>query len=210
MTGRSTDISSLAQSADGRRRRSERTRAKLVEATIALLEEGVVWPSADQLAERAGVARRSIFRLYGDMESVYFDLAKRQAGIALPVLTAAPPPGSTEERVQALVKLRLGWFEQVAPVRRAAHARRYASPILDQTLRASWLLLRRQVEAFFQPELEHAPKDTVEILDALLSFETWDRLRTAQGLGVRRTRKLVTHSVLDVLAPQRRVPPHLE
>ena len=40
----------------------------------------------------------------------------------------------------------------------------------------------------------------VEALDAMTSWETWDRLRTSQRLGVDEATRVVTTSVLGVLA----------
>ena len=45
---------------DGRRLRSERTRLAIIDAAIALQEEGVLIPTAQQISDRAGVLIRNI------------------------------------------------------------------------------------------------------------------------------------------------------
>ena len=55
---------------DGRRLRSQVSRAKIVEALMTLVEAGQVDPSAEEVAATAGVGLRSVFRHFKDMESL--------------------------------------------------------------------------------------------------------------------------------------------
>ena len=55
---------------DGRRARRHRSRDLAVDALLDLLDEGVVRPTAQQVAERSGVSLRSIFRIFDDVESL--------------------------------------------------------------------------------------------------------------------------------------------
>ena len=55
------------ESLDGRRQRSARSRAAIIEASFELMQEGVLAPTAQQIAERAGVGIRSFFRHFEDM-----------------------------------------------------------------------------------------------------------------------------------------------
>ena len=50
------------EAVDGRRLRSERTRLSIVEAALALQEEVVLVPTAQQIADRAGLPIRTFFR----------------------------------------------------------------------------------------------------------------------------------------------------
>ncbi len=66
------------------------------------------------------------------------------------------------------------------------------------------MILRDHLAPLFAPELtamRPARRDAVvEALDAMTSWETWDRLRTSQRLGVDEATRVVTTSVLGVLA----------
>jgi AcrR family transcriptional regulator len=62
---------------DGRRKRSETSRQRIVEAMIALVGEGHMSPSAEQVATRAGVGLRTVFRHFADMDSLYASMALR-------------------------------------------------------------------------------------------------------------------------------------
>ncbi|MEL0137982.1 MAG: helix-turn-helix domain-containing protein, partial [Halieaceae bacterium] len=61
----------IVQSSDGRRQRSERSQVAIVEAALALMDEGVLVPTAQQIADRAGVGIRSFFRHFTDMDSLF-------------------------------------------------------------------------------------------------------------------------------------------
>ena len=49
-----------AEAVDGRVTRTLRSRLAICDACLDLVQEGVLQPGADQIAERAGVSRRSI------------------------------------------------------------------------------------------------------------------------------------------------------
>ena len=56
---------------DGRSARAERTRTAIVDALISLLEEGDLQPTANRIADRAGISLRLIYHHFGDLESLY-------------------------------------------------------------------------------------------------------------------------------------------
>ena len=62
----------VAQStSDGRLKRSVATRKKILQALTALTYEGVLSPTAEQVAMRADVGLRTVFRHFDDMDSLY-------------------------------------------------------------------------------------------------------------------------------------------
>ncbi len=60
-----------AGSTDGRIARGERTRRKVAEALISLLEEGDTQPTAKLIAQRADVSLRLVFHHFEDMDALY-------------------------------------------------------------------------------------------------------------------------------------------
>jgi hypothetical protein len=58
---------------------------------------------------------------------------------------------------------------------------------------------RRQLTTTFAAELRRAPPDLVEALDAVSSFEMWDRLRNGQRLARGRAAEAMVSAVLAVL-----------
>ena len=59
------------ESADGRHSRSIATRKRIVAGFIELIAEGSVSPTAEQVAQRAGIGLRTVFRHFDDMETLY-------------------------------------------------------------------------------------------------------------------------------------------
>ena len=72
-TGRKT----ATGSPDGRALRSERSRQVIIDAMLELVGEGNLVPTAQQVAERAEVGIRTVFRHFSEMESLYSTADKR-------------------------------------------------------------------------------------------------------------------------------------
>ena len=75
---------------DGRLARSARTRHAVVDALLDLLGEGDLRPTAARIAERAGVSLRLVFHHFDDVETIYNELADRQAERVKPLTVPIP------------------------------------------------------------------------------------------------------------------------
>ena len=56
---------------DGRAARALRTRNRVVDALLDLVDEGDLRPSAADVARRAGVSLRSVFQHFDDLETLF-------------------------------------------------------------------------------------------------------------------------------------------
>lgn len=188
-----------ASALDGRARRRERSHEAIVQALFELIGGGMMQPTAQQVAEAAGVGIRSVFRHFADMESLYAQIDARVLAEASPVLRGEPTPGSVAQRVRALAERRTDFFERIAPYKRAAAVQRWRSDFLR---RRQAVLVRTMREDMLRwlPELIRAPGDLIDALDLVLSFEAWDRLRTDQRLGRERARDVFVRAALAVAA----------
>jgi TetR/AcrR family transcriptional regulator of autoinduction and epiphytic fitness len=63
---------------DGRTARAHRTRDAVVEALLSLQEEGDLEPTAQRVAARAGVALRSVYAHFSDMETLWARAGRRE------------------------------------------------------------------------------------------------------------------------------------
>jgi len=192
-----------APSTDGRQRRSERSREAIVQALFELVGEGILQPTAQQVAEAAGVGIRSVFRHFADMESLFVEMDGRLQRDALPLLRGTPPEGGVEKRARALADRRIAFFEKIAPYKRAGTIQRWRSEFLRGQHGTLVRALRADLLRWL-PELRGAPADLVEALDLALSFEAWDRLRTDQRLGRERARDALVRTVTALLAARDR------
>jgi AcrR family transcriptional regulator len=193
---------------DGRSLRRLRNEEAAVDAILDLLTEGVVQPTAQEVADRSGVSMRSIFRLFQDMEALNAAAVERQLARVGPLLAEIPTTGSLAERIAALADDRARFFEAVAPVRRLAVRRAAHSPALESGLARANRHFRGQVAEVFAAELAAAgapgapgpEHDLLDALDAAASWEAWDRLRRAQSLSVGAARRVVARTLAALLA----------
>ena len=105
---------------DGRRARRHRSRDLAVDALLDLLNEGVVRPTAQQVAERSGVSLRSIFRIFDDVESLNAAACARQVTRVRHLFVDVPADGTLDTRIDQFVTINGRLYESIAPVRRAA------------------------------------------------------------------------------------------
>jgi AcrR family transcriptional regulator len=184
---------------DGRVRRGERSGQAIVEALVGLVGEGILEPTAQQVAARAGVGLRTVFRRFADMESLFAEMSARVQREALPLLVEGRPSGDLTERARALVGQRATFFERIAPFKRSGNLKRWRSPFLRDRHARLVRELRADLMRWL-PELRRAPASVVDALDLVTSFEAWDRLRTEQRLGRERTQAAVERMVLCLVA----------
>jgi len=176
---------------DGRLQRSERSREAIVRALFDLVGAGNLQPTAEQVADEAGVGIRTVFRHYSDMDSLFVAMDARLRETALPLLLETPPEVAGEKRVEAFLRHRVALFERVAPYIRGEVPRRWRSSFL-QTSHARFVRELRHDLLRWIPELEDAPAEVLEAVDLASSFEAWDRLRTEQKLTRSRANEVLT------------------
>lgn len=184
---------------DGRRQRSDESRQRIVDAMLEFAREGQPQPSAEAVAERAGVGRRTVFRLFNDMESLYREM-HMVVMLRIESIKAIPVKGDTaEERLVWIIERRIRLFEEIMPLKAAADTQRWHSPFL-QDAHAQTVLLLRQMLQFLLPKDVKEDSDKFEALDAALSLEVWRRLREDQKLTVKNARRAWEKMVAAIIA----------
>jgi len=192
-------------STDGRVRRAARSRAAIEDALFALVGEGVVQPTVQDVAVRAGVAMRSVFRHFSDMESLFASVDARVRQEALALLHAPNLRASLSDRISALARQRARIFEHIAPYKRAGDVQRWRSPYVQSQQAQLVDELRLRLHAWL-PELDAAPAEVREAVELTVSFESWDRLRRLQRLGATRATAVLDHMVRTLLGVPPRAP----
>ena len=171
---------------DGRTLRSLRTREAIVDATISLLEQGDLRPTAPRVAEQAGVSVRSIFQHFDDLETLHAAVAERLVERVSLLVFPVSPDLPLEERLDRFVRQRALLLETVTPIRRAAAVHGPFSAEITARLRAGQAFLRSEVQHAFAAELAAAGADRDDLLDALdaaLGWGVWEALRASMGRG---------------------------
>ena len=193
------------EATDGRQARSRRTRAAVAEAMLDCLEEGLLRPSAKQVAERAGVSTRAVFRHFDNMEALFEEAARLQIERVMSQLPPVVTEGSLEQRIDALVLHSVRLNEIIAPVRRAALLFEPFSKVIRE--RHVWMraAARRQVRSALAPELnalsEAQRSDRIAALRALLSFSYWEELRRHARFSEDAASRVLRDAVQALLRP---------
>jgi AcrR family transcriptional regulator len=191
-----------AETQDGRVRRGEANRERILEALYELVGQGTLQPTAEQVARRAGVGERTVFRHFEDMETLYAEIDARLQREFRPILAEPIQTGSLEARVASLVERRVRVFDHALPYFRAAQIHRHRSKFLSETYSSTRRELREELVRQLAPEIEGGD-DLVEAIELLLTPDAYDRLRGEQRLGRDRVVRLLEGAVLALLKGRR-------
>ncbi len=192
------------QPVDGRHARSQRARAAIINALIEVLEEGHLNPSAQQIAERAGVSLRLVFHHFRDMESLYMEMF----GVIfktriLPHLRFPTGEGPFTERIATFVEQRARLFESAGPIRRAGEWQEPFSPTLARQFTEGRTANATEAITAFSPELNVLPEDVRSTVTHAVvmatSFAAWDMMRRHQKLSVDEAKKVLDETLRRLL-----------
>jgi AcrR family transcriptional regulator len=185
--------------ADGRVNRSIVTRKKIVDALVALVNEGHLSPTAEVVAARADVGLRTVFRHFDDMDSLYREISIDLDALVQPLLRVRLNAPTWQARLLLSVDHRSDIFERMAPMFVAAQVHRHESAFLAQNMVDS-AALQRNLLMRLLPAAAAEQSALVAALDLALSADTWIRLRREQELGVEEARGIVRLVVAALLA----------
>jgi len=184
--------------ADGRRRRGQTNRASIVAAMLEIIRTGDMSPSADQVAARADVGLRTVFRHFKDMDSLYSEMSVAIEDELRAIVGTPFRSTDWKDRVLELVDRRAFAFEKIAPFKHASEAYRHRSRFLNEDSGKLVMALRKILVRELRPPLTDDPLK-VETLDLLLSFEAWSRLRREQGLSIEKASEVLRAAVRRIL-----------
>lgn len=192
---------------DGRRAGRERNRNAVADALLDLYQEGVISPGAQDVADRSGVSRRSLFRYFDDMDELCrVAIDRHSARVSHLFAIEDIGEGPLAARIDRLVHQRTRLFETIAPVARIARLRAPFQPIIAEELARSAGLLRAQLARHFAPELDglgpDARNETLAAADVITSFEAFDLMRRVQGQTPDEVAAALRRSLSALLATQ--------
>ena len=198
--GVTTDPLDAGVPLDGRTARGQRTRTAVVDALLALQEDGDLTPTAQRVAERAGVALRTVYGHFSDLETLWAEAGLREldklSRLAVPIEVSLPLP----ERVAAFCASRARVLEALLPVMRAARLREHSSPVLAGNRRLFVQAGDEEVRAVFAVELASSP-ETLHALYLVAGAAGWEGLRVDRGLDVAQATDLLRRTVSRLVDP---------
>jgi AcrR family transcriptional regulator len=188
---------------DGRNERSRRTREAVVDALLALHDEGDLTPTAQRVAARAGVALRTVYGHFNDMETLYAEAGERELRRLYAVAEVVPPELPLPERIERFCRSRSRVLEYLMPVMRATRLREPFSPSLARNRARYIASADAEVERVFARELIGSRGPTM--LDALYlatGGPAWDALRTDRHLDPDAAEMVMRRTVTALLGTE--------
>lgn len=188
-------------SRDGRSMRAERNRRLVAEASLQLLEEGEAQPTAQMIARKSGVSTSTIFRLYEDLEAIRDTVIQSRLEQVKHLLIDVPRELPLEERITQLVNLRSQFYEKVAPIRRLVAPQRSTSELINKILTMNESAFFTRQKNLFADEIAGlgSGDEILQAVDNLMSWESWDRLRSIQKLSIRKSKQVLTAALTRLL-----------
>ena len=188
---------------DGRHARRERNRLAVVDAMLALYATGNLEPSSDQIAQRAGLSPRSLFRYFDDLDDLVRVAVARHYERLLPLVDLDTTTAPLADRVARLVDQRLRLFEAIASVGTVARLRAPFQPLIAAELATARRYWREQIRKLFAAELRQlgnpvAPQ-VVASIDVLTSYEAVQLMRDDQQLSAPAIAAALVHSITALL-----------
>ena len=186
---------------DGRRLRSRDSKRKIVTAMLELVREGRIAPTAEEVAQRANVGLRTVFRRFKDMESLYAEMSVAISEKVAPIIDEALSNDDWISNLQQLVARRARVYEIVMPYRVAADVLKFQSTTLLTHHRQIVSDERKRLLSVL-PQSVSDDQALIEALEAILSFDMWNQLRNDQRLSASEASEVVKRIVTSLLVPK--------
>jgi AcrR family transcriptional regulator len=190
---------------DGRTARRNRNKDAVLDALVALANEGNDEPPIELIAERAGVSYRSVYRYFDDRTDLMLSAITRVMGELWPIFDVEQlGGGSLDDRIARLTSVRLTAYRKLAPLTRNAVRRRANEPAVAKGYDRVREYLRDQLAQQFEPELTAMPagdgKIALAALDAMFQFEVLDYLTVHGDMSEKDLARLLDRHVRAHLA----------
>lgn len=188
---------------DGRRARGIRTRDAIVSALMDLIAGGDIAPTAQRIADRAGVSVRSVYQHFTDVEGLYADASARTFDWVQSVTKEVDPGWPLKRRIDEFAVTRSATLEMLTPFSRAARLIEPTSAAIRQNRLEMQRWGRDRIARIFAAELDQlegpARSSLLAAMDTLSSAEAWEHLRTS-GHSVKSARQIVRTGIAALLS----------
>ena len=175
-------LTHMVEMSDGRSARRERNRDAVLDALVELTTEGSDDPSIDDIADRAGVSYRSVYRYFKDRSEMMDAATDRAMAWIQPLFVNASgfinPKDPLDHRIDAVVDARVEVYMQIADMVRAAMMQSFSNRKIHEHFQHLRLISRGQIHDRFHSELKLFTPQECELrissIDQVLSFPAID------------------------------------
>ena len=165
---------------DGRFLRSKKSQNIILESIINLINKGNFYPTADEVAKESGIAIRTVFRQFADMETLIMKVDETINIKLLNEKILIDKDLSLKERLKKIIEERIYFYNKYENIMIATITQLPKYKILQKRYPEYQKLLRKRTEKII-PELLNIKSNNQELIDASLSFGFYQRLKF-QGL----------------------------
>ncbi len=187
-----------ARHPDGRKQRSERSKLAIVDAMLDIIMGGKMEPSAAEIAERAGVSARTVFRHFEEMDSLYTEMTERMKAQIMPIIQQPFTGDGWQAQLDQLLARRAMIYEKIMPLKIAASIRRFSSDYLMLNYQRFLHLERTGLENVL-PDPVRKNATMLSAIEMCAGFQTWRRLRQDQNLSVEQASDVVKLTIAKLL-----------
>ena len=184
---------------DGRRLRSLTSQNIIVDAMIILVQRGILEPTAQQVADEAGIGIRTVFRQVQDKENLFSKMDEKVRTDLQEIFDrAAHPQGNLEERIEGLIELEAEIFEKNLQFLRATLVNKWKY----NTLQKNYERNQRNIKSLLYtwiPELNNLSESKQVLLTSVNTAGYWIELRENLKLSVTGAKKLKINVFQDAL-----------
>jgi len=197
-----------ANSVDGRTAKGLRIRAEMRERILAaymsLMQQGVPTPTAREIAKRAKLSVRVIFKHFTDLTLLRQVAIERIPALSRTFFSDGPRANmSADEGLRNFIGRQTAMFEVVAPFRRAASMVEYNDPFVAAVMRQVREAAVTDIANAIGPELKGLRgaqrRELLMILHTLCAWPSWEALRSHHGLPVPAARRIMTRAASAIL-----------
>lgn len=182
-----------------------RRRVRALDAFIDLVLEGHLPPTAEQVAERAGISKATFFRYFENLNAIRYHAGARMLERFPLFHVAEPGQGPLRQRIERLVSLRVELWEKVHLLARLQRTLVLQDPDAARMVDRVRETMVDQVRQHFAPELRErsaAQRDDVAMLVATItSVESWEQFRNTYGRSPLQTRRAWIQAIESLLTP---------
>ena len=160
---------------DGRHLRRVANRAAVLDAMIDLWRDGHYEATAAEIAERAGLSPRSLFRYFDDVDDLVRAAIDHVLALASGVgVIRVDPAEDTAVKIGALLASRDELYRTVGVAAHAARVAQHRSSLVAERIAETRRTMRDQLSRLFARELATAAAGVLELVDLMTSFEAWE------------------------------------
>ena len=179
---------------DGRLQRSQRSHQLISEAMLSLIQEGILIPTAQQVADRAQLGIRTVFRRFKDMESLFETIHSKEVWRQRRYFLDFDENLKIDKRISLLVKMHANTYQDMSSMIKATKAMMWRYKLLEKNYKQSQVDLRKHLRHYL-PESLKLDEKAQQLIELSLSFESWDRLIELQGLSKKRSIEIIDYQV---------------